>query len=172
MTHPHAEAAAVAGQVLRQLEPWCDRLVVAGSIRRGKPEVKDIEIVAAPKLVLDGLFGDTRLAVEELRDAALALGRRSKAGDKYVQVEDVRGSGITLDLFIVTPPATWGAILAIRTGPAAYSEMLVTRIKGRGYRCEGGRVSDGRGGFIPTDTEEEFFAAAGLEYVEPGERFA
>lgn len=170
MSTPLADAERVAHDVLRALAPWCSRIQIAGSIRRQKAHVKDIEIVAIPKLVPDGLFGDERLAVQELRDAALLLGKRSKAGDKMVQVENVLGSGITVDLFMTTPPATWGAQLAIRTGPAPYSEMLVTRIKNRGWRCLDLQVTDGRGTIVRTDTEEEFFAAARVEFTAPEHR--
>lgn len=31
------------------MKPFCEKVRVAGSIRRGKPEVKDIELVAIPK---------------------------------------------------------------------------------------------------------------------------
>lgn len=167
MSHPLAYAETTAGDVLRALMPYADRAQIAGSVRRRKPEVKDIEIVAVPHSVPHGFLGDTILAVEDLRDAALRLGRRSKAGDKYVQVLDVLGSGLTLDLFMVTPPAEWGPILAIRTGPAEYSQMLVTRLKGRLWRCDGGRVIDSLGRHVPCPTEEDFFAAAEVAYIEP-----
>ena len=41
----HAEAKAIAEKYLLQLRPFSRRIEIAGSIRREKPEVKDIEIV-------------------------------------------------------------------------------------------------------------------------------
>ena len=54
--YPHAEAQAIAQEVVEQLRPHCERIVVAGSIRRKKSEVGDIEIVAIPKPYSSGLF--------------------------------------------------------------------------------------------------------------------
>lgn len=165
-----AHAEEVARHVLRQLMPWTTRAVIAGSIRRKRPEVKDIEIVAEPITVDDGFFGEDRYATDEIRELARNWGTTPKRGHKYIQVLDVLGSGITLDLFLVTPPATWGAILAIRTGPAAFSEMLVTRIKGRLWRCIEGRVVDHLGRDMPTPTEQDFFDAACVQWLEPEDR--
>lgn len=169
MTDLH-EAREVAEQLLERLAPWTERAVIAGSIRRQCAEVKDIEIVVQPDYAPSGFFDEPRLATGEIRELALTWGPKSKAGDKYIQIMDVLGSGITLDLFVVTPPATWGAILAIRTGPAAFSEMLVTRIKGRLWRCREGRVTDQQGAVVPTPTERSFFAAAQVDWLEPEDR--
>lgn len=57
-------AKKIAIEAGNKLLPFCDRLNIAGSIRRGKQEVHDIEIVCQPKRVKVGtldLFGqDTR----------------------------------------------------------------------------------------------------------------
>jgi DNA polymerase/3'-5' exonuclease PolX len=54
----HAGAFAIAEQCRAVLAPFCARIEIAGSIRRGKPQVKDIELVAMPRQVPTGLFGD------------------------------------------------------------------------------------------------------------------
>ena len=170
MKTPWEEAARVAEKVLILLSPWTDVAEVAGSIRRRVPEVKDIEIVAIPSTVRHGLFGEDTSSVAEIQETARRWGRVTKCGGKYIQVEDVLGSGITLDLFLVTPPAEWGTIFAIRTGPAEYSHLAVSRIKGRLWRCEGGRITDREGNHFPTPTEEKFFEAAQLPCLPPEER--
>jgi len=47
------QAAPIAEKYRKLLEPWCepDMCRIAGSIRRQKPEVKDIEIVCVPRTV-------------------------------------------------------------------------------------------------------------------------
>jgi DNA polymerase/3'-5' exonuclease PolX len=167
---PLAEAERWAELALWALEPFCSRIVVAGSVRRRVATVKDIELVAEPLEIEDGLFGETRLNTLEIREIAALLGHMTKGGDKYVQVEDILCSGLTLDLFIVTPPAEWGTILAIRTGPADYSHLAVTRIRDRGWRCHEGRITDGRGGHIPTPHEADFFFAADMPMLPPEQR--
>ena len=52
------EATAIAERVVEILRPHCDRIEVAGSVRRGKPEVGDIEVVCIPRTTVSGLFGD------------------------------------------------------------------------------------------------------------------
>ncbi len=58
---PRAEAIAVAKILVSVLQPHCERLIVAGSLRRRKQEVGDIEILYIPKTRIepDGLF-DTK----------------------------------------------------------------------------------------------------------------
>ena len=45
-----SKARDIADQVIERLRPHCERVQIAGSIRRGKERVKDIEIVASPLL--------------------------------------------------------------------------------------------------------------------------
>lgn len=51
----YEDAILIAERVKAELEPHCERIEIAGSIRRKKPEVKDIEIVAIPKPYETGL---------------------------------------------------------------------------------------------------------------------
>lgn len=46
---PLAQARAVADLLVSYLAPACERIEIAGSIRREVPEVKDIELVAIPR---------------------------------------------------------------------------------------------------------------------------
>jgi DNA polymerase/3'-5' exonuclease PolX len=50
------QALEIAEKVKALLAPHCERIEIAGSIRRKKPDVKDIEIVAIPKPFDTGLF--------------------------------------------------------------------------------------------------------------------
>jgi len=52
-------AADIAVKICFILQPNCELIHLAGSIRRRKPEVKDIEIVCSPKVeVLKDMFGN------------------------------------------------------------------------------------------------------------------
>ena len=134
--HLLAEAQLIADQLVGMLRPFCERIEIAGSIRRGKPSVKDIEIVAIPQTetVVTDLFGTVTEArdllhgyVAELRTAGVLSDRLDKNGrpafgGKYKRLVY---RGIGLDLFSVTP-ATWGVQLAIRTGSAEFSHRFMT----------------------------------------------
>jgi DNA polymerase/3'-5' exonuclease PolX len=41
-----AKATAIAERIKAELAPYTERIEIAGSVRRRKPEVKDIELVA------------------------------------------------------------------------------------------------------------------------------
>lgn len=77
-----------------------------------------------------------------------------------------RAGTLPLDLFAVTPPAQWGAIVTIRTGPGGFSRRLVTsRLYGGGMPVgmrehEGALWAGGR--LVETPEEEDFFHALGL----------
>ncbi len=112
-----------------QLQEGCDRLQIVGSIRRGKSIVNDIEIICIARF----FFFDSCIC--EMLDDGLIV-PTNKNGLKYKQFTVPKGDGIKLDLFIVAPE-TWGVLLAIRTGPAGFSQRMVTQ------KCFGGLLSDG-----------------------------
>lgn len=59
--HPRAKALAVAEELQAMLSPACERIAIAGSLRRGKQEVGDIELLFVPRMSQrpEGLF-DTK----------------------------------------------------------------------------------------------------------------
>jgi len=166
---PLSEAEEIARQYLDLLAPQCARIEIAGSIRRRKTEVGDIEIVAEPLPIMD-LFG----ASNGHRDLTLPL-PAIKSGQRYKQY--ALPEGINLDLFVVLPPAEWGVIFALRTGGAEFSRRLVTAKRHGGYLPSIYIVRDGAvrrrdsGEVVPTPDESDFFALLGLDLIPPQERF-
>ena len=51
-------ALVFAWSVLESLSPYCKVIDIAGSVRREKPEVKDIEIICVPKVIISDLFSN------------------------------------------------------------------------------------------------------------------
>lgn len=160
-------------RIIEVLGPVAEEVAAAGSVRRRRPQVGDIELVVRPRMHPD-LFGDETPELEPLHAALNELGNRIKGGDRYVRIDLGKMGDLpffALDVFIVHPPAQWGSILAIRTGPWDLSREIVTMMRHRGYRHENGharRIDTGE--LVPPPTEEAFFALAGVEYVEPHER--
>lgn len=180
MTEPKMEIAAamhLAAGLLAQMEGICIRAGVVGSVRRRKKQVKDIELLVEPATLGD-LLGNETPQVEPIDalvrawhrggDALPILGGGPKA--KYIRVQHV--AGVQIDVFIVTPPADWACQAVIRTGPANLSKLLVTRLRRRGMRMEGGRILTEHGERVLTPTEHEVFAAAGIPYAKATERDA
>ena len=167
---PLEHAQWIADHLLERLEPHLKRVVVAGSIRREIPTVGDIEIVGEPHLNGD-LFdvGGTPI-LEGLRAELRSIGRIVKGGDRYIRTHLTKPD-VYADIFLVSPPAQWGSILAIRTGPSTLSQHAVTKMKDNGYVHMNGHVrSIDTGEVVPTETEEQFFSLAGLTCPLPRHR--
>ncbi len=152
-----AEAEIIARRYMGRLNLICTRVAVAGSIRRRKPEVGDIEICCVP--LPDTVFFPV-------------LGAVIKDGARFKQYQ--LQEGIKLDLFIVLPPAEWGVLFTIRTGPPDFSRRIVTQRNKRGLLPSDMSVHDGalwRGDeMIPTPEESDFFQAIGLKWIDPEDR--
>jgi len=163
----YAEAYAIALDVLKQLEPHCIRAEIAGSIRRKKPLVGDIEIVAIPKpYSTGGLFNDNGIATV-VNQWEKVRGDMEYGKTKYTQ--RILPSGIALDLFFAQED-NWGSIFAIRTGSADYSyKVLASTWASLGYKSEGGYLfKDGKR--YEMREEIDLFNFLGLRYVEPEKR--
>lgn len=178
-------AKAIAEELVIQLAPHCERIQIAGSIRREKPEVKDIEIVAIPKPYEVGLF-ESGIATVVNRwpkvKGELPCKYTQRVIDTRVTLSEVEGRNetstslsltptIKLDLFFATP-ANWGLILAIRTGSAEYShKVLANGWVRKGYTSENGVLFHKTRKWERKVTEEwELFQLIGINMPEPKDR--
>lgn len=169
---PYDEIAPIAKELVDLLFPLCRRIVVAGSLRRLRPEIGDIEIVAEPKEYVPDLLGNpTETHSLDTFDWSV-IGVLVKGGHKYKQVE--LKQGISLDLFIVTPPAQWGVVLLLRTGNDNFSRTLVTKKVYGGMMPVAYKMKDGAlwhgGELVPTPEERDVFKVLGIKYIPPVER--
>ncbi len=161
---PRTLAHQLAHQLAEILSPACERIEIAGSIRRGKPDPHDIELVLAPA----AHFEDTIFQLD--MTGVLQLDAAHKAnGDRYKRriYKD-----LPVDLFIVRPPAEWGLIYFIRTGSAHFAHHALSTWK---RLTNGGFSKDGclyyaNGAPMHTPEEEDVFAAIGWVYQLPGDR--
>lgn len=174
-------ALGKANEFSQLIRDVCERLEFAGSLRRHKEYVGDIEIVLVPKrmkqAVLAGLWPlDAReydLAEERLQklrdDEIIQRGRWWGPRHKELFYLDA-----SFDLYIVRPPAQWGVILMIRTGPAEFSRRLVTPREYGGLMPAGFQFKDGAlwrdSQVVATPEEEDVFRALGLDWIEPRDR--
>ena len=126
--------------LLDQLASACVRIEIAGSLRRGKRDPKDIELVCIPSIgeysvPVYEMFAAPAATVHQVNHLEDALMTLIQAGawefDPLVRRNGPRykrlrhgASGICCDLFI-TDARRWGVIFAIRTGPANFSQALV-----------------------------------------------
>jgi len=121
----------------------CKRAVVAGSVRRGKPRPKDIEIVALADWNHD-LAGnpfshslDTWVANQEHLRTIKGKG----ATARYYQLRDTIAE-YTIDLF-VADARNFGLIYLIRTGSADFSHAVASQANRAGYHLHHGNLCAG-----------------------------
>lgn len=180
----------IARDILAELAPFCKRAYIAGSLRRMKPDPKDIEIVAEPMTIeaQDGFFDMKQVRTEAFISKVAGLGKILKgkpADGRYVNIE--LGGGLKLDLFI-PQESDFIRQYVIRTGSANYIKQTIASGWRRlgwcgtedGLRlmteCE--KKSEDKWVCItpnPTlppvwQTEEEFFKWLNIEFVKPENR--
>lgn len=156
----HADALTIAQDLVEQLRPWCERIEIAGSLRRRKPEVGDIDLVLQLKPY-------ARLPL--LQQLHRCAGRAPERwGPKAACLERYRG--IQVDLYFAEPD-TWATLLLIRTGSKNHNILLCRRAQALGLKLHANGEGLVRNGTrLPIDTEADVFMLLGLPYREPWER--
>ncbi len=169
---PYAEALVLAEQIVEKLAPGVERIAIAGSLRRHKLDIGDIELVAIPKQMRElDMFGGL-IATGSALDVILAEQpwRAIKNGQCYKQFDI---EPCMLDLFIATPEK-WGCVFTIRTGSAEFSHRLVTKKRLGGLCPAYMSFNDGRlwnNGIVqPTPEEADVFRLLGIDWIAPEKR--
>lgn len=192
---PLSVAHKLAMNICYKLQPYCDEINIAGSIRRGKPEVKDIEIVCVPKKSCqDSLFDEgtrfymvSSFFVKTITELGTVI--KGKPTGKYMQIH--LPEGINLDLFM-TDDFDYYRQYAIRTGSADYvAKVIATGWKRKGWcgsdkglrkrsDCIETKMPDGKSKWkcINPDPElppvwkceEDFFNWINVKWVYPSQR--
>lgn len=150
------EAELKAAEIMGPISPWCEKILVVGSVRRKKTECKDIDILLIPKNYLT--------AHAEI----LKLGPTKVDGPQITRVDY---QGIQVDFYYATP-ATWGTLVLIRTGSQKNNMRLCELAKRKGWqlKASGEGLIDGAGTRLASDREEDIFSALGLKYIPPEQR--
>jgi DNA polymerase/3'-5' exonuclease PolX len=155
------------------LAPYCKQIEIAGSLRRRKPSIKDIDLVAEPHRTLRvDMFGETIGFQLPLDEIVPTFGQRSKNGPRYKQIKLT--GGLHLELYLVLPPAQWGYIFTLRTGPSEFGHWLVTP-RNRGgalpshLTARDGGIYEGET-LLETPTEASLFELLRLRWCEPEQR--
>jgi DNA polymerase/3'-5' exonuclease PolX len=106
------DARRVAGALLSELAPACLRIEIAGSIRREKPWISDIELLAIPQLGEAGeapapaqasLFGDPSPATAPLPAVNLLWERIEEISEQHTRIIPIKPSVAGEE-----PDARWG----------------------------------------------------------------
>lgn len=163
--YPYAKAYEIALKVLEELKPHCIRIEIAGSLRRKKSDIGDIELVLTPLPYSTGLLESGLASV--VNRWKKVKGDLEYGKTKYTQ--RILPEGIKLDLFIAEKD-NWGLIFAMRTGPAEYSHKVLAN----GWVHQGFKSQDGylyrNGEKYEVREEKDLFRLIGIPYTEPENR--
>ncbi len=150
------EAEEQSAEIVELLKPFCKKILVVGSIRRKKPECKDIDILAIPSDYL------------RLHGAVLRLGVCTEDGPKLTRVFH---SEIQVEVYYATEES-WGTLVLIRTGSIESNRRLSALASKKNWRLKanGEGLIDLKTGKKIAGDEESIFAALGLKYLKPEQR--
>jgi len=193
-----SDAQELADLLISELSPYCEKISVAGSVRRLRPEVKDIEIVCVAKTFVRewdeqaDIFSPIKhcTAIErvpEFAEKVKEMGiieKGNPVNGRYVKL--VHSSRIPVDLFIVQD-FDYGRQLCIRTGNYIYSkDVIATQWSRKGWcgtenglrrkrecrKISGKWVCEAITPTVPPpfETEESFYEFLGIKWLEPSKR--
>lgn len=162
------KAKVLAEELISLLSPACNRIVIAGSVRRQKPEPSDIELLVIPRgdcldNMLKDLMGQEILAMRLNKRGSRTYGPQNKL---MVHLP----SGMAVDIFSATEE-NWGMALFVRTGPKEWNIKAMSRFRQlsmQGHAYGGVTLSNGINFECPT--EAIVFNLLGWPYTPPGKR--
>lgn len=128
-----------------------EQTFVVGSLRRGKAEVRDVDVL---------VYGDPR----DAKRVASALRCGAKRGSFLVE-------GVQVDVIAIPNETCFGAMLLHFTGSKEHNILMRESAMERGWKLnEYGLWDRSTGELLPFFSEQEIFQALDMEFVEPGSR--
>lgn len=106
-------AQAIVEELADVLRPACERMEIAGSIRRARPDVKDAEIVAIPKGRDLHDLTDKLVEYGVITKATYGAAGQTRWGDEY---RGLLYKGLKVEIFLADADS-WGNQFWLRTGP-------------------------------------------------------
>ncbi|MFE6689157.1 DNA polymerase/3'-5' exonuclease PolX [Streptomyces sp. NPDC057743] len=151
-------AMDVAEQITGELSriAGCERCAYAGSLRRMRETIGDIDILVAAERSAPFMT-----ALAQLPSTAEVIAH----GEKKTSVRTTKGLQVDLR---VLPPASWGAGLQYFTGSKAHNIRTRAIAVRNGLKLsEYGLFDSETGELVTSETEEDIYARLGLPWIAP-----
>jgi len=150
------KAAIINDELWRRLGKFATRWEPAGSYRRGKEYIKDLDIVIIGKPL--------SLYAELLKMDNIVMVNK---GEKIIRFFYKH---VPIDM-IFTTPWSWGCCMLYRTGPKELNIKMRSKAKKMGMTLNEYGLLDNMSGVRADDkTEEGIFKSLEMKYLSPGER--
>jgi DNA polymerase/3'-5' exonuclease PolX len=183
--YPYEVAYPIAAGIVYDLRPFCERIEIAGSLRRHRNDVGDIEILYIPVIIEEpddtDLFA-TREAdtahdqIQKLERNGVLARRLSKTGHQAYGPKNKLllhvASGIPVDLFAANRE-TWWNQLVCRTGPAELNKEIAAAALAKGWHWNVYGSGFSRIEYtesVEMHSEAEVFAFVGMSCLDPEHR--
>lgn len=167
-----ANGEAIAAKIIATLAPMCERIEVAGSIRRRRQSVGDVDIVLLPK-------------ADQLPGIVARLDRntevKSNGETNSVRILDVPKIGpVQIDVFVAhggkpglfdSECSNFGTLFLCRTGSTRHNIRIVQRAKDLGLKWDPYRgILNAQGKVIAGAEEADIYRVLDLPFQEPQNR--
>lgn len=165
------QARQIAQRIVEELSPHCERIDIAGSIRREKEVVKDIEIVCTPKMTTP-IRRSSGWCKAVAKIGTIMKGKKLNE-NKFIKIKRSHqlpsGSFVYIDLdLFIAPPKNYGMYLLVRTGSAKYSAHIFTLFNKKGYKSsEGIHRSISDGSELTFTEETAIYSFLNIPYLRP-----
>ncbi len=181
--HPLADAERLAHELSALLAPQCERVMIAGSIRRGCRFVGDIELLYIPRCIeqQSDLFAVEQfdLAADYIEEWIVAGVLRKRLSSVGLPTWGAKNklathvaTGIDIDLFATTHEC-WHNALVCRTGPKSSNVRIAEAAKAQGenWNVYGPGFTHATTGRVHICASEmDVFHHVGLPYLSPAIR--
>ena len=117
-------AKRIAERVDRQLRPLSDKLIIAGSVRRRRPEIGDIEFVMLPRHA--EWSSDIESVAKALEKKGYDVGPKVRKAVKYL-------NGVKIEIYIAHDLMEMGSMLFMYTGDQQFNIAMRRKAKSMGY---------------------------------------
>ncbi len=148
-------ALPVARDICELLEPVAERVTYAGSLRRMKESVHDVDILVASEQPEEAMKTFLRMP---------AIARSLVGGPTKTSV--LIDGDLQVDLRVV-PPESWGAALAYFTGSKNHNIRLRERAIKRGLKLNEYGLFDSNDRVVASREEEDIYSALDLPMIPP-----
>jgi len=156
------DAEKIANQVRTLVCTHCDKIEIAGSIRRQKPRVHDIDFVISTRTDFEW-----QKISEELKHLKA---KPNCQGKSVIKAFLPCQNGLFQVDFYRAKPSTFGIHLLVRTGSAEHNMWLAGYAITKGMRIKYSEGLIKEGSAIAGETEKGVFEALGLPCPSPSER--
>ena len=157
---PYEQAKALADFVVDNVRSVVDVVMICGSIRRKKPDSKDVDLVA--------IVSPQQRPV--LINKLASIGTVNETGDaKIGMTVEHDGVRMAVDLWFTTSEQ-FGAAILYATGSKEYCVKLRTLAASKGWRLNEKGLFDSEGQCLANRKEEIIVCTLGLPWLEPENR--